>query len=143
MQKTVAHLLQSKGSEVWTIEPDDTVYAALESMAEHNVGALVVVDGGSVAGIMSERDYARKVILEGLDSKHTPVRVIMTPDVTVVSRTDTVAECMSLMTDRHIRHLPVVEAGSLVGLVSVGDVVKAVMAEQEFLIRQLEQYITG
>lgn len=143
MEKTVTHLLQAKGSDVWTIAPDDTVYAALEVMAEHNVGALVVVDGDAVVGIMSERDYARKVILEGLGSKKTPVRAIMTVDVTVVGRGDTVAECMSLMTDRHIRHLPVVEDGSLVGLISVGDVVKAVMAEQAFLIQQLEQYITG
>lgn len=143
MQKTVTHLLQAKGSDIWTIAPDETVYAALELMAEHNVGALVVVDAGAVVGIMSERDYARKVILEGLDSKHTPVQAIMTSDVTVVGSGDSVAECMSLMTDRHIRHLPVVEEGDLVGLVSVGDVVKAVMAEQAFLIEQLEQYITS
>lgn len=143
MQKTVGHLLEAKGTDVWSIGPDATVFEALERLAERNVGALVVVDDGKVCGIMSERDYARKIILLDRHSRDTLVREIMTAKVTTVTRADTVSECMELMTGHHIRHLPVVEEGRLIGLISVGDVVKAMMAEQEFLIQQLERYITG
>lgn len=143
MQKTVAHLLAGKGSEVWSIAPDASVFAALEMMALRNVGALVVTEGNSIVGIISERDYARKVILLDRGSRDTEVREIMTADVRTVARSDTVAECMSVVTAHHIRHLPVVEDGRLIGLVSIGDIVKAVMSEQAFLIEQLEQYITG
>ena len=143
MQKTVGLLLDAKGRDVWTIGPDATVYEALQLLAEKNVGALVVVEGDKVCGIMSERDYARKIILVDRDSRSTLVREIMTAEVRTVTRNETVSECMSAMTEHHIRHLPVVEDERLVGLISVGDVVKSVMAEQAFLIQQLEQYITG
>lgn len=143
MQKTVGHLLEAKGTDVWSIGPDESVYEALQLLADKNVGALVVLEGDTVCGIMSERDYARKIILLERDSRNTQVREIMTAKVRTVTRTETVSECMTLMTELHIRHLPVVEDGRLIGLISVGDVVKAVMAEQAFLIEQLEQYITG
>jgi CBS domain-containing protein len=143
MQKTVGQLLAAKGSEVWSIGPDASVFEALQLLADKNIGALVVVEDGRVCGIMSERDYARKIILLDRASRDTQVREIMTPEVRTVTRDQTVSECMTTMTDHHIRHLPVVEDGQLVGLISVGDVVKAVMAEQAFLIQQLEQYITG
>jgi len=143
MQKTVGQLLNAKGTEVWSIASDATVYDALCLLADKNIGALVVVDDGKVCGIVSERDYARKITLLGRDSRDTKVAEIMTCDVTTVTRERTVSECMETITDKHIRHLPVVEDDKLVGLVSVGDVVKAVIAEQEFLINQLEQYITS
>lgn len=139
--KTVGQLLGSKGREVFTIAPDTSVFAALEMMAARNVGALVVTERGSVVGIFSERDYARKVILKDRASRGTLVNEIMTPDVVTVSTSSTLDDCMSLMTDRRIRHLPVVEDGRLIGIVSVGDVVKSVMAEQQFLIDQLQEYI--
>jgi CBS domain-containing protein len=143
MQKTVGQLLEVKGTEVWTISPDSTVLDALNLLADKNVGAVVVVDGGRVCGILSERDYARKIRLLDRDSRDTAVREIMTADVRTVSRDQDVNDCMEMMTDYRIRHLPVVEDEVLVGVISVGDVVKAVMAEQAFLIKQLEQYITG
>lgn len=143
MQKTVGQLLNAKGTDVWTIGPDAIVYDALRMLADKNVGALVVVDGGKVCGIVSERDYARKIVLEGRDSRESSVADIMTADVKTITRDRTVSECMTTITELHIRHLPVVEDGELVGLISVGDIVKAVIAEQAFLIQQLEQYITG
>lgn len=143
MQKTVGQLLDSKGTDVWTIAPDATVLDALNQLAEKNVGALVVVEGDRVCGIISERDYARKIRLLDRDSRDTAVSEIMTSDVTTIAPEQNVTDCMSVMTDHHIRHLPVVENDRLVGLISVGDVVKAVIAEQAFLIEQLHQYITG
>lgn len=143
MQKTVGQLLDAKGTEVWTIGPDATVYEALRLLADKNIGALVVVEGGRVCGIISERDYARKITLLERDSRHTQVSEIMTADVKTITRDRTVSECMTTITEEHIRHLPVVERDELVGLISVGDIVKAVIAEQAFLIKQLEQYITG
>ena len=143
MQKTVNHLLAEKGQEVWTITPDATVYDALQLMADKGIGAVVVIDEGGLAGILSERDYARKVTLLHRGSRDTPVRDIMTAQVFTVGRHQTVTDCMELMTDHHIRHLPVVEDGELVGLVSIGDIVKAVISEQAYLIKQLENYITG
>lgn len=143
MQKTVGQLLQAKGTDVWTIGRDATVLDALNLLADKNVGAVVVVDEGRVCGILSERDYARKIRLLDRDSKETRVAEIMTPNVRTVTRDQDVSDCMAMMTDYHIRHLPVVEDDELVGVISVGDVVKAVMAEQAFLIKQLEQYITG
>lgn len=143
MQKTVGHLLDSKGTEVWTIAPNTTVLDALNLLAEKNIGALVVVEDGRVCGIVSERDYARKIRLLHRDSRDTAVREIMTSDVWTITRAQSVTDCMSVMTDHHIRHLPVVENDELIGLISVGDVVKAVIAEQAFLIEQLQQYITG
>jgi len=144
VRRTVRQVLQDKGTTVYTISPDDTVFRALEVMAEHDVGALVVVDdAGAVVGVFSERDYARKVILHGHASRELRVSAIMTSRVVTVTPDQTVADCMRLMTDHRIRHLPVVEDGRLVGLVSIGDVVKAVMSEQEFLIEQLQAYVTG
>lgn len=143
MQKTVGQLLEAKGADVWTIERDASVYDALKRLAEKNVGALVVVDGGKVCGIISERDYARKVVLLQRESRDTTVSEIMTADVQTITRERTISECMTTITERHIRHLPVVEDGELLGIISVGDVVKAVIAEQAFLIQQLEQYITS
>ena len=143
MQKTVGQLLDAKGTEVWSIGRGATVYEALRTLADKNVGALVVVEDDRVVGIVSERDYARKIILLDRDSRATTVQDIMTSEVRTITRDWTVSECMTLITDHHIRHLPVVEGERLVGLISVGDVVKAVMAEQAFLIQQLEQYITG
>lgn len=141
--KTVAHILQGKGREVWAVAPADTVYSALQLMAEKGVGAVLVMDGGRLVGILSERDYARKVILMDRSSKETPVADIMTSRVSVVPPEHSVEECMALMTDRHIRHLPVVSREEVVGVVSIGDVVKAAISEREFMIEQLERYITG
>lgn len=143
MQKTVGQLLDAKGSETWAIGPDASVFDALVMLADKNIGALVVVEDDRVCGIVSERDYARKIILLKRDSRNTKISEIMTAKVRTVTREQTVSECMATMTEHHIRHLPVVEDEMLVGLISVGDVVKAVMAEQAFLIQQLEQYITG
>ncbi|MBI2211720.1 MAG: CBS domain-containing protein [Deltaproteobacteria bacterium] len=140
---TVRDILRAKGNQIWSVSPDATVFSALELMAEKNTGALVALDGESLAGIFSERDYARKVILKGKASKETSVREIMTSEVTTVRPSQSVDECMALMTDKRIRHLPVFEEDKLVGLISIGDVVKAVISEREFTIKQLESYITG
>ncbi len=144
MKTTVSQILERKGSEVWTISTDTLVYRALQLMQEKGVGATVVLDeGGNVAGIISERDYARKVILEGKSSKETFTRDIMTKDLYVVSSSTTVDECISLMTEKRIRHLPVLDKGKLVGLVSIGDVVKAIVREQRIEIDYLNKYIMG
>lgn len=139
--KTVRQLLQAKGPGVYSIAPDARVFDALTLMAEKNVGALVVLEGDTLAGIISERDYARKVILHGKSSHDIPVRAIMTDKVMTVQPGQTVEECMALMTNERIRHLPVVEDGKLVGVLSIGDLVKEVIAEQEQTIKQLESYI--
>lgn len=139
--KSVRQLLQAKGREVHSITPEARVFDALKLMAEKDVGALVVLEGGRLAGIISERDYARKVILQGKSSHDLTVRDIMTGKVITVSPDQTVEECMALMTGKRIRHLPVTEGGRLAGLLSIGDLVKEVIAEQEQTIRQLESYI--
>jgi CBS domain-containing protein len=139
----VRQLLENKGGNVWSISPEATVFEALQIMAEKNCGALVVLEGNTLKGIFSERDYARKVILKGKTSKETPVKEIMTTDVHTVRPDQTIEDCMALMTDKRIRHLPVVEAGKLIGVISIGDVVKAVIYDKEFTIKQLENYITG
>jgi CBS domain-containing protein len=141
--KTVSQLLQMKGNEVWSIGPDALVIEALKLMAEKGIGALVVLEAGQVVGILSERDYARKVSLQGKSSKTTPVRQIMTEKVVYVRPDQTVEDCMALMTNKRIRHLPVLDGNQLAGVISIGDVVKAVISEQEFIIAQLENYITG
>jgi CBS domain-containing protein len=141
--KTVGDVLRKKGSEVCTVKPDDTVFNTLKLMAERDVGAVLVLDGGRTVGIFSERDYARQVILKGKASKDTPVREIMTTKVAFVRPQQTIEECMALMTAKRFRHLPVMENGKLVGILSIGDVVKSVIAEQEFLIDQLVKYITS
>jgi len=139
----VNQLIQTKGGTVYTIAPDATVYAALELMAQKDIGALVVLDGAQVVGIMSERDYARKVALKGKLAETARVRDIMTANVVYVSPDETVEECMALMTNKRVRHLPVMANDKLVGLVSIGDVVKSLIANQEFLIGELEKYIVG
>ena len=141
--KTVLQLLRVKGNQVLSIQPDVLVYDALKLMAEKNVGALLVLDKGRLVGILSERDYARKVILMGKSSLNTPVRDIMTERVVCVRPEETVEECMALMTAKHIRHLPVLVGDRVVGIVSIGDLVKASIDEKDFVIKQLENYITG
>jgi CBS domain-containing protein len=143
MQRTAAGIINEKGSEVIGVKPDDTVYHALEVMADKNVGSVLVLDSGRLVGIMSERDYSRKVILVDKASKETAVAEIMTTELITVEPACTVTQAMSLMTERRVRHLPVLDAGELVGLISIGDVVKAVIADQLAMIDQLEQYITG
>ena len=141
--KSVAQLLQVKGHEVLFVSPGISVFEALHVMADRNVGALLVVEEGRLAGIFSERDYARKVVLHGKASREVPVREIMTSNVLYVRPEQTIDECMALMTDRRVRHLPVIDEGQLVGVISIGDVVKAIIDEQGFMIEQLQSYITG
>ncbi len=138
----VGDILRNKGSEVWSVGPTDSVRDALALMAAKGIGALVVLDGDQVVGILSERDYAREVELKGRTARETAVGEIMTGKVAYVEPDNTVEECMALMTHKRIRHLPVIENGRLVGLVSIGDVVKTIISQQQFLIEQLEHYIT-
>lgn len=141
--KTVGELLKTKGREIWTISPLATVFQALELMAEKDVGALPVVQNGKIVGIFSERDYARKVILKGRASKDTTVNELMTQTVFYVSPENTFEECMALMTSRQIRHLPVLDNGRLQGMITLGDVVKRIITEQQFRIGELEKYVIG
>jgi CBS domain-containing protein len=138
---TVRQLLDRKDRAVFSVGPETPVLEAIRAMAEHHVGALLVMSGEVLAGIVSERDYARKVILRGRSSSDTPVRDIMTSPVLTVSPETSVEQCMQLVTDKRVRHLPVVEAGRVIGMVSIGDLVKAVIAEQQQQIEQLESYI--
>lgn len=140
---TVRDVLKEKGSQVWSIQADAWVYDALKLMADKEIGALVVLEGEEVVGILSERDYARQVILKGRTSRETLVGEIMTRKVVYIRPDNTVEECMALMTHKRIRHLPVMDENRLVGIVSIGDIVKAVISEQQFMIQQLENYITG
>lgn len=140
---TVLRLLRTKGNQVWSVGPETSVYEAIELMAEKGVGALLVLDREKLAGVVSERDYARKVILQGKSSRDTPVRDIMTVDVFSVRPGQTTDDCMKLMTEKHIRHLPVLDDHQVLGVISIGDVVKTVIEEKEALIAQLEGYITG
>jgi len=139
--KTVQQVLEGKTQKVLSVAPDATVYEALKTMAEHDVGALVVLDGERLSGIFSERDYARKVILFGKSSKETLVREIMTRKVLCVRTDQTVDQCMALMTNKRVRHLPVLDRKKVVGVISIGDVVKEVISEQQHVIEQLENYI--
>ena len=139
--KTISQLLQAKGREIHSIAPGARVFDALRLMADKNVGALVVLDDGKLAGIFSERDYARKVILLGKSSHDIAVREIMTAKVITVHPGQTIEECMALMTAKRIRHLPVTEGERLIGVLSIGELVKEVIAEQEQTIKQLESYI--
>jgi len=142
--KTVAEILKIKASKaVHTITPDATVLEAITKMAEHGIGALPVVDGEEVVGIITERDYARKIILKQRASATTRVRDVMTQAVIYVQPGDTNEDCMALMTERRLRHLPVMANGQLIGLISIGDLVKDIIAEQQFIINQLERYIAG
>lgn len=141
--QTARQLLQAKGHDVWSITPDASVYDALKLMADKEVGALLVLEGENLIGVISERDYARKVILKGKSSIDTPVSEIMTKDVISIRPEQTIKECMALMTEKRVRHLPVLEGNQLIGIISIGDVVKAIISHQEFMIEQLENYITG
>jgi len=138
--RTVKELLQRKGYEIHAISPNATVFDALTLMAAKNVGALLVLDGQTLVGVISERDYARKVILHGKSSKETPVREIMTSRVVHVSPDTPVEACMALMTDKHVRHLPVMDDGALIGVISIGDVVNAIISNQQFAIDQLKTF---
>jgi CBS domain-containing protein len=143
MTTTVGTVLRQKPAEVLSIAPDSSVYDAIALMAEKSVGALLVMERGELLGIVSERDYARKVILQGRHSKETSVSEIMSSPVVSVTLKNTVAECLRIITDRHFRHLAVVEHGKVVGVVSIGDLVNCIMTEQEQTIRHLHAYISG
>jgi CBS domain-containing protein len=140
---TVRSVLQTKDNTIWSIAPDALVFDALKIMADKNVGALLVTKKEKVVGIFSERDYARKIVLKGESSHTTAIKDVMTSGVLSVNPEQSIDECMTLMTNKHIRHLPVLENGKLIGLVSIGDVVKAIISEHEYTIKQLENYITG
>lgn len=139
--ESVGRLVEAKGSDIWSVATDASVYDAIAMMAEKSCGALLVMEGDSLAGIISERDYARKVILAGRGSRETLVKEVMTTDVISVGPGRNVEECLGLMTEKRIRHLPVTDGGKVLGVVSIGDLVKAIVAEQRYLIQQLEQYI--
>jgi CBS domain-containing protein len=141
--QTVRDILKAKGSDVWWVDPNATVFDALRRMAEKEVGALVVMQGEQIVGLISERDYARKVILHGRASATTLVREIMTSPVVYILLDQAIEECMSLMTEKRTRHLPVMENGKLVGLISIGDIVKSIIADQQFIIEQLVRYVSG
>jgi CBS domain-containing protein len=140
---SVGGILAHKGSAVWSIAPNAIVFDAIQLMAEKNVGALPVVEDGKLVGIISERDYTRKVILKGKSSKETPIKDIMTQELLTVHPGDSINECMRLMTDNRVRHLPVMEEDKIVGLVSIGDLVRRIISAQTATIDNLEKYITG
>lgn len=139
----VRDMLRTKGFDIWSVTPDTTVYDALKFMADKNIGAVLVMEAGNLVGILSERDYARKVALLGKSAIDTPASEIMTDRVICVRPEESAEQCMALMTEKHVRHLPVFEDEQLLGVISIGDVVKATISEQEFIIEQLEHYIRG
>jgi CBS domain-containing protein len=140
---TVCHILDVKGHQVWSVRPGDTVYDAIKLMADKDVGALMVLDGSRIVGIITERDYARNVFLKGRGSPQTLVGEIMARSVTCVKPDKSVEECMAIMTARRVRHLPVIHEDELLGIVSIGDLVKSIISDREFVIEQLEHYISG
>jgi CBS domain-containing protein len=140
---TVKDTLRTKGQDVWSISPDASVYEALQLMADKNIGAVLVTQGEELVGILSERDYARKTVLLGRSSRETAVREIMTSEVVFVRPENNMEQCMALMTEKRIRHLPVLENDRLVGLISIGDIVKGIISHQGYIIEQLEGYIKG
>ncbi len=139
----ISEILNQRSKEIWSVRSDQPVLDAIRLMAEKGIGALLVMDGSRLVGVLSERDYARKVILENRSSKNTLVREIMTSDVVTVSPESEISECMSIMTENDFRHLPVVQGDEVVSMISIGDLVKVVIKEQQFTIDQLEHYITG
>jgi CBS domain-containing protein len=141
--KTVRDVLTVKGRDVWTVDLEATVFEALSRMAEKEIGALMVMDGPKLVGIISERDYARKVILHGRASPTTLVKEIMTSHVVYTHLGQSIEECMALVTEKRIRHLPVIDEGKLVGVISIGDLVKSIISDQKFIIEQLVRYITS
>lgn len=141
--KTVGQLLQGKGSQILSVSPTSTVYDAMKLMADRNIGALLVLDGEKLAGIVSERDFARKLYTQEKPAKQIPVSEIMTRQVLCVRPDQTNEDCMALMTDKRVRHLPVIEQGRVIGVISIGDLVKDTISEQAFIIKQLEHYIHG
>jgi CBS domain-containing protein len=141
--KLIKHLLDRKGRHIISVKPDESVLDAIRLMAEKNIGALLVMENGRLLGIMSERDYARKVVVKGRASGSTPVADIMTASVVTTTSSETVNTCMSMMTDKRIRHLPVVDDNVVVGVISIGDLVQAIIADQQEAIEQLEHYISG
>ena len=143
MMNTIKSLLKAKGSQVWTVGPQATVYEAIELLAEKNIGALLVMEGEQVCGIFSERDYVRKVAIKGRVSKDTEVKEIMTKDIIHGNLDTTIDECMALMTESRIRHLPILDDTKLQGMISIGDLVKAIMREQQRTIEQLGEYINS
>jgi CBS domain-containing protein len=140
---TAHDILRSKGHAVYSVHPDDTVLAALGVMARQDVGAVLVMDAGHLVGILTERDYARKVVLAGRSSKDSPVRAVMTSQVVCVAPSRSIDECMGIMTEKRVRHLPVLDHKRVIGLISIGDLVKETIAEQQFTIVQLQRYIVG
>ena len=143
MAGTIDEILHQKRSELYTISPDATVFDAIELMADKNIGALIVMSGNRLVGVVSERDYTRKVILKGRSSDSTRVEEIMTANVVVVNPRTRARDCMALMTEKNIRHLPVVDEGRVIGMVSIRDIVSDIIADQDFTIEQLEHYISG
>lgn len=141
--QTAADILEEKGYEVWSVGPDSTVLEALKVMADKDVGAVLVQDANGLLGVLSERDYARKVVLAGRSSRESPVREVMTTDLVCVTPDRSVEDCMALMTDRRLRHLPVVDRDTVIGVVSIGDLVKAVIDDREVTIAYLQSYIAG
>lgn len=139
---SVKQILQGKGHEVWCIGPDASVYDAIEMMAAKEIGALVVMEGESLVGVLSERDYARKVELEGRSSKGTKIREIMTSRVAYARPDQSVQDCMAMMTEKRVRHLPIMDGDKVLGMISIGDLVKSIIEEQQHVIDQLEQYIS-
>jgi CBS domain-containing protein len=140
---TISEILSNKGTNVWSVSPTATVYDAIQMMADKNIGALLVTEGETLVGIISERDYTRKVALKGKSSKQTAVREILSGKIVEVGPTQTVEECLRLMTDHHVRHLPVLEDGKIIGIVSIGDLVNWVISAQHATINQLQTYISG
>ncbi|MBI2539635.1 MAG: CBS domain-containing protein [Deltaproteobacteria bacterium] len=141
--KRVKDILDVKGREIWSIAPDISVYDAMKLMADKEIGSLMVMEGTKLVGIISERDYARKVILQGRSSRTTQVKEIMTSRVVYAQPDQNIEECMALVTEKRVRHLPVIDEGQLVGVISIGDLVKSIISEQKFIIEQLERYIRG
>ena len=140
---TIEHLLKNKDNQIWSVEPKTSIFEALKIMSDKEIGALLVIEDEKLVGIFSERDYARKVILKGKSSKNTQVGELMTKKVLYIDPEKTINDCMAIMTDKHIRHLPVIENDKVIGIVTIGDVVKQIISEQESTIQYLENYIMG